>query len=132
MANHNSQAQIVISGESSALEAAAVLVKDKGGKAIALKVSGAWHSALIAGAIPDFTEVMGRLQVNPPQTPVIFNVTAAPADDPARIREIMASQIAATVRWHEVIEYLLAAGARRFIEVGPCQRQPEYAVNWVV
>jgi [acyl-carrier-protein] S-malonyltransferase len=119
VANHNSEAQIVISGEIPALEAAAALVKEQGGKAIPLKVSGAWHSELIGGAIADFRQAMAELPVNPPRTPILFNVTAGEEKNPAEIRAIMARQIAATVRWYEIIQRLLAADVRCFIEVGP-------------
>ncbi|HET97484.1 MAG TPA: [acyl-carrier-protein] S-malonyltransferase [Desulfurivibrio alkaliphilus] len=119
IANHNSAAQIVISGDTPAVEAASALAKERGGKAIALPVSGAWHSELIAGAVPDFSKIMAATPFNPPATPLFFNVTAAPETDPAAIRSIMARQIAATVRWYEIIENLRAAGVGTFIEVGP-------------
>jgi len=119
IANHNSAEQIVISGEVAALEDAAELVKEKGGKVIPLKVSGAWHSELIKGAVPDFEAVMARVAFKKPQTPILFNVTAAPEDDPAAIRRIMAEQIASTVRWYEIVQKLMAAEVRVFVEVGP-------------
>ena len=119
VANHNSAEQIVISGEEAALAAAAPLVKEKGGKAIPLKVSGAWHSELIAGAVPDFEAAMAKVTFNGPATPVLFNVTAASESDPAAIRQIMARQIASTVRWLEIVERLMAEEVRVFIEVGP-------------
>ncbi|MEW6594834.1 MAG: ACP S-malonyltransferase [Thermodesulfobacteriota bacterium] len=119
LANHNSAEQIVISGETAALDAAAELVKEKGGKAIPLKVSGAWHSDLIKGAVPDFEQALAKVDVKSPHTPLLFNVTAAAETDPARIRATMARQIAATVRWYEIVQHLLAAGVDTFIEVGP-------------
>jgi [acyl-carrier-protein] S-malonyltransferase len=119
IANHNSAAQIVISGEAPAVAAAAALAKEKGGKAIPLKVSGAWHSELIRGAVTDFTQALAAVPVAAPRTPILFNVTAAPEPDPARIREIMARQIAATVRWYEIVQRLMAEDVRTFIEVGP-------------
>ena len=119
VANHNSEAQVVISGETAALEAAAALVKERGGKAIALPVSGAWHSELIAGAVPDFEKIMAATPFSSPATPLLFNVTAAPEQDPAAIRAIMARQLAATVRWYEIVQRLLAEEVRFFIEVGP-------------
>ncbi|TBV82835.1 MAG: ACP S-malonyltransferase [Desulfobulbaceae bacterium] len=119
VANHNSARQVVISGDSSALTVAANLVREKGGKAIPLKVSGAWHSALISGAIPDFSRAMASIPVNSPQVPLLFNVTAAPESDPDEIRAIMTRQIATTVRWYAIIERLLAENVRCFIEVGP-------------
>ena len=119
VANHNSAEQIVISGQTAALDAAAPLVKERGGKAIPLKVSGAWHSELIAGAVPDFEAAMARVTFNAPHTPILFNVTATSENDPAAIRTVMARQIASTVRWLEIVERLMAEEVRIFIEVGP-------------
>ena len=119
IANHNSAAQVVISGDSAAVAAAAALAKERGGKAISLPVSGAWHSELIAGAVPDFERIMAATPFNPPATPLLFNVTAAPEEAPTAIKAIMARQIAATVRWYEIVENLRAAGVQTFIEVGP-------------
>ncbi len=119
VANHNSAEQIVISGEIAALEAAAELVKKEGGKAIPLKVSGAWHSQLIQAAIPDFEVAMAKISFSSPHTPVLFNVTAAEEGDPEVIRRIMARQIASTVRWFEIIQKMMAEEVRVFIEVGP-------------
>jgi [acyl-carrier-protein] S-malonyltransferase len=119
VANHNSGQQIVISGDTEAVEAAAALVADKKGKAIPLKVSGAWHSELIAGAIPDFEGAMAKINFSAPATPILFNVTASEENDPAAIREIMAKQIASTVRWYGIIQRMMAEEVRTFIEVGP-------------
>lgn len=119
VANHNSAEQVVISGEEAALAAAAARVKEQGGKAIPLKVSGAWHSELIAGAVADFSQAMDRVSFQAPHTPLLFNVTAAEEQDPAAIRAIMARQIASTVRWYEIIQRLMAAEVRVFVEVGP-------------
>jgi [acyl-carrier-protein] S-malonyltransferase len=119
VANHNSAEQVVISGEMAALEAAAELVKKEGGKAIPLKVSGAWHSQLIEGAIPDFEQAMAKIAFSAPRTPVLFNVTAAQESDPDAIRGIMARQISSTVRWFEIVQRMMAEEVRVFIEVGP-------------
>ena len=118
-ANHNCATQIVISGEKDALERAAAAVRERGGKAIPLKVSGPWHSALVAGAIPDFVRAVEKEEFREPGVPVFFNVTAAEEKNPEVIRGIMARQIASTVRWYELVNNLLAAGARTFVELGP-------------
>jgi [acyl-carrier-protein] S-malonyltransferase len=118
-ANYNSAQQIVISGEKEAVEAAGELAAAKGGKAVALPVSGAWHSKLIAGAIPDFEKAMAAVTFNAPRGAMYFNVTAAPETDPAVIRTIMSRQIAAMVRWYEIIMAMYGQGATTFIEVGP-------------
>lgn len=118
-ANYNSAQQIVISGEKEAVAAAGVLAADKGGKAVPLPVSGAWHSQLIAGAIPDFEKAMAAVTFKQPQGTMLFNVTAAPAIDPEVIRAIMSRQIAAMVKWYETIMNMYDQGATTFIEVGP-------------
>jgi [acyl-carrier-protein] S-malonyltransferase len=119
VANHNSEQQVVISGEIAALDAASELVKEKGGKAIPLKVSGAWHSDLIKDAVPDFEAAMAKVDFKAPEIPILYNVTAAPESGPDAIRETMAQQIASTVRWFEIVQKLMADEVRVFIEVGP-------------
>jgi [acyl-carrier-protein] S-malonyltransferase len=119
VANHNSAQQIVVSGEPVPLAAAAELAAAQGGKAITLKVSGAWHSELVAGAVPDFSAFMAKVDFKAPVRPLLFNVTAAEEHDPAAIRAIMSRQIASSVRWFEIINDCLARGIETFVEVGP-------------
>jgi len=119
VANHNSAQQIVISGAASPLAAAAELAAAQGGKAITLKVSGAWHSELVVGAVPDFSAFMATIAFQAPVCPLLFNVTAAEEQDPTAIRAIMARQIASSVRWFEIITICLDRGIETFIEVGP-------------
>ena len=119
VANHNSPQQVVITGESEAVAEAARLVKDKGGKAIPLRVSGAWHSPLMADAARDFAAELDRVEFRPPRFPVRLNVTAEEETDPAAIRAAMARQIISPVRWSETLERMLAAGVSDFVEVGP-------------
>lgn len=118
-ANHNSEQQVVLSGEAAPLEAAAEIVAEEGGRAIPLPVSGAWHSDLVAGAVEDFSAFMEGVEFNNPQTSLLFNVTAAEEHDPAMIRSIMSRQIASTVRWFDIMNELMARGVRTFVEVGP-------------
>ena len=119
VANHNSEMQVVVSGEPAPLEAAVEIVADEGGRAIPLPVSGAWHSDLVAGAVDDFSAFMDGVEFAKPQTSLLFNVTAAEEHDPAEIRSIMSHQIASTVRWFEIMNELMARDIRTFIEVGP-------------
>lgn len=119
VANHNSAQQIVISGAAAPLAAAGVLAAAQGGKAITLKVSGAWHSELVAGAVADFSAFMAGVDFQAPTRPLLFNVTAAEEHDPATIRTIMARQIASPVRWYEIINSCLERGIETFVEVGP-------------
>jgi len=119
VANHNSAQQIVISGAPAPLAAASDLAGAQGGKAIALKVSGAWHSELVAGAVADFSAFMARIDFKPPRLPLLFNVTAGEERQPEAIRRIMSRQIASTVRWYEIVNHCLARKIRTFVEVGP-------------
>jgi [acyl-carrier-protein] S-malonyltransferase len=119
IANHNSEQQVVVSGYHDSLVELEKEVNEKGGKAITLNVSVANHSPLVAGAIPDFEKIMAYTSFKPPETPVLFNVTADVEKDPEEIRVIMSRQIASRVRWFEIISSLVDRGITDFIEVGP-------------
>ncbi len=118
-ANYNSPRQIVLSGEKEGLAEAAAMVADKGGKAIPLKVSGAWHSPLVAGAVADFSGKMEGIPFTPPAIPLFFNVTGGLEERPESIRRIMAHQIASMVRWVDIIEAMTSRQVSVFIEAGP-------------
>jgi len=119
IANHNCEKQIVISGYHETLAVVDGIVSEKGGKAITLNVSVANHSPLVAGAIPDFEKIMADISFQMPETPVLYNVTAAEEKEPVIIRSIMSRQIASRVRWFEIINSLVDKGVTHFIEVGP-------------
>jgi [acyl-carrier-protein] S-malonyltransferase len=118
-ANHNTQAQIVISGSLPGLDGVSKLAEEKGAKVIPLNVSIANHSPLVAAAIPDFTDFMADIEFKAPAIPVYFNVSARLESDPLKIKDMMARQIGSRVRWFEIIEAMLADGVDTFIEVGP-------------
>lgn len=117
--NHNSEKQVVISGEVSALDAVTEVFKEKKGKVIPLNVSIANHSPLVEGAVPDFVAAMEKVTFKTPSVPMFFNVTAKQENDPNEMRAIMARQIASMVRWFDIINNLMAKEVRMFIEVGP-------------
>ena len=119
VANHNTELQVVISGEKEALSEVEKLVEKRGGKAITLNVSIANHSPLIAGVVPDFEDVLKRTVFSTPKTPIFFNVTATEETESDVVRSIMARQIVSRVRWFEIINALLAQNVRVFVEVGP-------------
>ncbi|CAK8712161.1 MAG: [acyl-carrier-protein] S-malonyltransferase [Candidatus Electronema aureum] len=120
VANHNSSQQIIISGDQEGLENFSEICKNAGAKKIVpLKVAGANHSPLVAGAVSDFAACMEQTTFHSPKIPLLFNVTAAPESNPAAIRAIMASQIASRVRWHESICRMIADGVEVFVELGP-------------
>ncbi|MDH3328924.1 MAG: ACP S-malonyltransferase [Desulfobulbaceae bacterium] len=119
VANHNSEKQVVISGDQSGLARFGALCEEQGARVIALNVSVANHSPLVAGAVDDFASFMADIRFNSPMAPVLFNVTANSENDPAVIRDIMARQIASRVRWFESVHKMLDQGVELFIEVGP-------------
>lgn len=117
--NHNSEKQVVLSGEIAALEVATAVIKEKKGKVIPLNVSIANHSPLVAGAVPDFVAAMATVTFKEPSVPMFFNVTAKEENDPSEMRDIMARQIASMVRWLDIINNLMAKDVRVFVEAGP-------------
>jgi [acyl-carrier-protein] S-malonyltransferase len=117
--NHNTSKQIVITGESQAVSETLRLVKEKGAKAIPLKVSGAWHSALMENAGSEFRQFAERIPFSTPQIPVLFNATARSESDPEKIKDLMAHQLVSPVKWYDILRNMLEEGVDVFVEVGP-------------
>ncbi|GMU20285.1 MAG: malonyl CoA-acyl carrier protein transacylase [Phycisphaerae bacterium] len=118
-ANFNCPGQIVISGEQAACERAIQLIEAAGGRAIPLKVAGAFHSALMKPAADGLAAVLAETEFTPPRIPVVANVNCQYHLDPATIRQWLADQVTHPVRWQASIERLLAEGVERFVEIGP-------------
>ena len=119
VANHNTQEQIVITGDPSSVEQVSSMAVARGAKSVPLKVSGAWHSELIRGAQDEFKEFLGTVGFDAPQKQVVFNVTAAPEENPAEIRNIMTRQLCSPVRWYDTMTRLMEQEVEVFVEVGP-------------
>lgn len=119
VANHNAEKQVVVSGDREGLDGFSAACGEKGAKVIALNVSVANHSPLVAGAVEDFAAFMSGIDFSAPLIPVVFNVTADVEDDPGTIRSMMARQIASRVRWLESVNRMLGEGVEVFVEVGP-------------
>ena len=119
-ANYNAPGQIVIAGEKVAVADAIQACKDAGAKrALALDVSGPFHSPLMEPAAEEFSAVLSEVPVLMPVTPVVQNVYAKVAANEQEIRANLVAQLSAPVRWTETIEQLLSEGAEQFIESGP-------------
>ena len=119
IANHNTPQQIVITGENEPLVYAAELAKKQGGKAIPLKVSGAWHCSLMEKAVGDFRQFMEDISFSKPERTIFFNSTAGMEPDKEKIKDIMARQLVNPVRWCDIILRMLKDGVDTFVEVGP-------------
>jgi len=119
VANHNTAEQVVISGRQEPLEAAVRMVKERGKKAIPLKVSGAWHCALMENAVEEFRNFMGDVAFKEPEITLFFNATARSERKPETIKDLMAHQLVRPVKWYDIISSMLDQGIDTFIEVGP-------------
>ena len=119
VANHNTAEQVVITGEQGPLSKAVEIVKKNGGKALPLKVSGAWHCLLMEKAVDDFHQFMKDIPFSVPQTTVLFNATAKSETGPEEIKELMAKQLISPVKWYDIILNMESRGVDAFVEVGP-------------
>lgn len=120
VANYNSAGQLVISGTLKAVEIAGRIAKERGARrSIPLNVSGAFHSPVMGPAVEGFGEALATVELRAPAVPLVANVTASPLTDVAEIRRELAAQIGSAVRWQQSVEWLWAAGVRRFVELGP-------------
>ena len=119
IANYNSPAQIVISGEKAAVEEAAVLLKENGAKrAIMLDVSGPFHSSLLKGAGEKLKLELDKVDMKEPSVDVVSNVDANIHKDPDEIKAILVKQVYSSVLWEDSIAKLIDEGFDRFIEIG--------------
>jgi [acyl-carrier-protein] S-malonyltransferase len=119
-ANINSSEQIVISGNTAAVERAAGLASDRGAKrAIMLPVSAPFHCALMKPAQDRLGADLAALAVQNPAIPVACNVDAVLLDDAGRSRDALIRQVTGSVKWSQSMHLLIAQGVERFFEVGP-------------
>lgn len=119
LANFNSPAQIVISGDSAAVAAATEPMLGAGAKrVVALNVSGAWHSALMDSAVEPFAQAVESVAIAMPHFDVISNVDAKPYRDVAQIRRNLVLSINHEVLWHETAEKLLEYDLDMIVEFG--------------
>jgi len=120
VANDNCPGQVVISGEEKAVEAAAAALTAAGARrCVPLKVSGPFHSVLLAGAGEKLAGELESVEVKDPVIPYLCNVEAAPVTEKSRVRELLAKQVSGTVRWRETMERMLSEGVDSFVEIGP-------------
>ena len=118
VANRNAPRQIVVSGPVAEIERLEALCPPAARRR--LPVSTAFHSPVVADAAPRFGAFLDTLEMVPPCGTVVANATAEPyPDDVGACRELLASQIASEVRFHESVRTAFDAGARTFVEVGP-------------
>ena len=119
-ANLNAPGQVVIAGQAAAVARAGELAKARGAKrVIPLAVSAPFHCALMEPARARLAPELKALPARDPQFPVVANVDALPKTDAAAAVDALIAQVAAPVRWEDVVRRLVADGARTFVELGP-------------
>lgn len=119
IANDNGGGQLVISGETNAINAACKIASEKGAKrAIILPVSAPFHSSLMQPAADAMKEALLDVNKNTPVVPLIPNVTVQPESDPQHIIELLVHQVTGRVRWRETIEWFAQNGVDTLFEIG--------------
>jgi len=120
-ANFNAPDQTVISGDPPAVERAGIALREAGAKRVLpLKVSGAFHSPLMAPAQAGLQGALDRVPFRDPAAPVIANASAEPIARTAAARRQLGEQLTAPVRWVESMRRAAAlAGGATFVEIGP-------------
>ncbi len=120
MANINCPGQIVISGAAENVTKAMEMATAAGAsRAIALQVSGAFHSTLMQPAVEGMTGYLGATTFNNPTIPVIGNTTAEPMTTAEAVKTDLRDQLTSPVLWQRTIEYMVSKGVTTFIEIGP-------------
>ena len=120
VANYNCPGQIVISGLKEAVEEAAEKLKEAGARRIIpLNVSGPFHSYLLEEAGKKLGEFLEQVEIHRPEIPYVANVTAQYVTEADEVKPLLIRQVSSSVRWQQSVEYMIADGVDRFVEIGP-------------
>ena len=120
VANYNSPAQVVITGDENAVKAASDYMLANGvRRVVPLAVSGAFHSKFMENAGKEFEGFVSNIDLNNASIPVITNVDATETTDSEDFRTKMPKQIYSSVYWTQTIEKMVENGVEIFVEIGP-------------
>lgn len=120
VANYNSPAQVVITGDEAAVAKAGELLLAKGARRVVpLAVSGAFHSKFMENAGHEFEKFAAELDLNDAEIPVMTNVDASATTSSADFRVKMPKQIYSSVHWTQTIQKMVEEGVEIFVEIGP-------------
>ncbi|MDR2205552.1 MAG: ACP S-malonyltransferase [Flavobacteriaceae bacterium] len=119
-ANYNCPGQLVISGETEAVEKACEAMKAAGAKrALLLPVNGAFHSPLMQPAQERLAIAIEKTKFGKATIPVYQNITTTAVSNPADIKKNLIAQLTGPVKWTQSVQNMIKDGAKQFIEVGP-------------
>ena len=119
VANYNTPAQFVVSGHRDAVALACQKAKEHRGRAIELKVSGAFHSPMMEKASRELEPLLRKAVWRKPQFPVYCNLHGRAVTDGESAKESLLKQMTSSVLWIETVRNQYADGVRRWVEVGP-------------
>jgi [acyl-carrier-protein] S-malonyltransferase len=114
-ANFNTPRQTVVSGQIDALGEVAERVR---GRKVKLEVSGAFHSPLMSGAAREMDALLGEVELEEPEIPMVGATDGAVLTTAEEVREALRNQMLSPVRWVAVVERLLDLGVREIFECG--------------
>jgi len=119
-ANYNCPGQLVISGETAAVEMACEKLKEAGAKrALMLPVNGAFHSPLMQPAQEKLAAAIENTKFRNAMIPVYQNITTSAVLEPEEIKMNLIKQLTGPVKWTQSVQNMIKDGATNFIEVGP-------------
>jgi [acyl-carrier-protein] S-malonyltransferase len=118
-ANINSPNQIVIAGNTEAVDRAIELLKGKAKRVVKLNVSAPFHCALMKPAQDRLAFDLERIPFGEPRSSVVTNVDARIVTTPGELRDSLVRQVSSPVRWSESMDLLLQQGVTTFVEIGP-------------
>ncbi len=120
VANYNCPGQIVITGEENAVADAAQKLAEAGAKrCVPLKVSGPFHSPMLAGAGERLGAELEKVELHNMKVPYLANVTGDYVSNSAQVKELLIKQVASSVKWQQSVERMIEDGVDTFIEIGP-------------
>ena len=119
VANYNTPAQFVVSGHRDAVALACRKAKEHRGRAIELKVSGAFHSPMMEKASRELEPLLRKAVWRKPRFPVYCNLHGRAVTDGESARESLLRQMTSSVLWIKTVRNQYADGVRRWVEVGP-------------
>ena len=122
-ANYNCPGQLVISGETAAVELACEKMKEAGAKrALMLAVNGAFHFPLMQPAQEKLAAAIEQTKFRTPMIPVYQNIATKAVTDQEEIKQNLIKQLTGPVKWTQSVQHMIKVGANTFIEVGPGKR----------
>ena len=119
IANDNSNGQVVVSGETKAIQKLNDNLRIKKKRGIILTVSAPFHCSMMKGAAVSMEEKINKTNFDTFKPAIVSNVTAKEETDTSLIKSLLIKQITSRVRWRESVNYMIDSGVKDFLEIGP-------------